>query len=188
LRIEQRSPILSIALVELLAFKSFNLSHLPEGSAVPYSPIKVANEFLRIASSETPARGLTPLALLKLVYIAHGWSMIHLNQPLLSEQPQAWQYGPVVPSLYHAIKQFGASAVMYPIPGDTDPQVLSPEAAGLIQAVYKAYGHLSGVQLSNMTHQPDTPWSRAWTTAGKNALISNNEIQEHYRRLSTRAA
>ena len=114
--------------------------------------------------------------------------MIHLQQPLLNEQAQAWQYGPVVPSLYHAIKQYGAGAISYPIMGDTDPQQLSAEAAGLIAAVYKAYGHLSGVQLSNMTHQPDTPWSKAWTDAGKNAVISNNEIQQHYRKLAERAA
>lgn len=155
---------------------------------MPYGAIKVANEFLRLANAETPPRGLTPLQLLKLVYIAHGWSMVHLQQPLLSEQAQAWQYGPVVPSLYHAIKQFGANPVGYPIEGDTDPQELSPEALGLIAAVYKAYGHLSGVQLSNMTHQADTPWSQAWTQTGRNALISNTAIKEHYQRLAQRAA
>jgi uncharacterized phage-associated protein len=155
---------------------------------LPYSAIKVANEFLRLGNEDSPPRGLTPLQLLKLVYMAHGWSLIHLQQPLLNEQAQAWQYGPVVPSLYHAIKQFGAGTISYPIPGDTDPQQLSADAVGLIAAVYKAYGHLSGVQLSNMTHQPDTPWSKAWTHAGKNAVISNNEIQQHYRKLAERAA
>jgi uncharacterized phage-associated protein len=155
---------------------------------LPYSAIKVANEFLRLGTQDSPPRGLTPLQLLKLVYIAHGWSLIHLQQPLLNEQAQAWQYGPVVPSLYHAIKQYGAGSIPYPIPGDTDPQQLSPDAAGLIAAVYRTYGHLSGVQLSNMTHQPDTPWSKAWTTAGKNAIISNTEIQQHYRKLADRAA
>jgi uncharacterized phage-associated protein len=155
---------------------------------VPYGAIKVANELLRLAAADTPPRALTPLQLLKLVYISHGWSMVHLNQPLLSEQAQAWQYGPVVPSLYHAIKQYGANPVSYPIQGDTDPQELSAEARALIAAVYRAYGHLSGVQLSNMTHQADTPWSQAWTRNGRNALIPNNIIQEHYQKLAQRAA
>jgi uncharacterized phage-associated protein len=150
---------------------------------MPYNAIKVANEFLQLAHTDDPPRGLTPLKLLKLVYIAHGWSFIHLNEPLLAEPAQAWQYGPVVPSLYHAIKQFGAQPVGFPIPGDTDPQDLSAEAKSLIAAVYKAYGHLTGVQLSNMTHQPHTPWSDAWNSAGKNAVISNSNIAEHYRAL-----
>jgi len=111
-----------------------------------------------------------------------------LNEPLLSEPAQAWQYGPVVPSLYHAIKQFGAQPVGFPIPGDTDPQDLSADAKSLIAAVYKAYGHLTGVQLSNMTHQPDTPWSDAWNNAGKNTVISNSNIAEHYRALNKHRA
>jgi uncharacterized phage-associated protein len=155
---------------------------------MPYSAIKVANEFLRLASADTPPRVFTPLQLIKLVYIAHGWSLVHLQQPLLNEPAQAWQYGPVVPSLYHAIKQFGASPVQGAIGSDTDPQELSPEARDLIAAVYRSYGHLSGVQLSNMTHQPHTPWSQTWVSAGKNAVISNNVIQNHYRALAARAA
>jgi uncharacterized phage-associated protein len=155
---------------------------------MPYSAIKIANEFLRLAAADKPPRALTPLQLIKLVYIAHGWSLVHLQQPLLNEPPQAWKYGPVVPSLYHAIKQFGAGAVRWPIEGDTDPQEISAEGLALIKAVYEAYGRLSGVQLSNMTHQPNTPWSQAWTSAGKNAVISNNIIQDHYRVLAKRAA
>jgi len=110
----------------------------------------------------------------------------HLPEPLLNEPAQAWQYGPVVTSLYHAIKQYGASPITKDIPGDTDPQQLSPDARALILAVYKAYAHFSGVQLSNMTHTPNTPWSEIWQSYGKNAVIPNNIIQQHYRTLAAR--
>src|SRR6266851_8989325 len=127
--------------------------------------------------------GLEPGRMLALP-LGLQWSFIHLNEPLLNEPAQAWQYGPVVLSLYHAIKQFGAQPVGFPIAGDADPQELSAQAQSLIAAVYRAYGHLSGVQLSNMTHQPHTPWSDAWNNAGKNAVISNSNIAEHYRALN----
>lgn len=155
---------------------------------MPYSAIKVANEFLRLGRAELPPRSLTPLQLIKLVYIAHGFSLVYMTEPLLSEPPQAWQYGPVVPSLYHSIKQYGAGPVAELISGDTDPQLLSSEAVRLIKAVYDTYAHFSGTQLSNMTHQPNTPWSRTWTAAGKNAVIPNDIIQAHYRELIQRAA
>lgn len=155
---------------------------------MPYSAIKVANEFLRLSREDIPARVLTPLQLIKLVYIAHGFSLVYLKEPLLAEPAQAWQYGPVVPSLYHSIKQFGAGPVTGPIAGDTDAQELSDESRRLISAVYKTYGHFSGVQLSNMTHQPNTPWSTTWNKAGKNAVIPNELIQTHYRELAARAA
>jgi uncharacterized phage-associated protein len=155
---------------------------------MPYSAIKIANEFIRLAREAEPPRLLTPLQLIKLVYIAHGFSLVYLTDPLLSEPPQAWQYGPVVPSLYHAVKQYGSNPITAPIEGDTDPQELSPQAGGLIAAVYRAYGHLSGIQLSNMTHQENTPWSTVWNRSGKNALIPNDMIQMHYRELAGRAA
>ena len=147
---------------------------------MPYSAAKVANQMLGVAQ----ARGedITPLKLLKLVYIAHGWSFPFLRQPLLAEPAQAWQYGPVVPSLYHAISRFRASPITGLVP-DTDPQELSPEASALIQNVYDTYSRFSGVQLSNMTHMPNTPWSEAWNTRGRNAIIPNDRISEHYNHL-----
>ena len=96
---------------------------------MPYSAAKVANEMLRLAAERGEA--LSPLKLLKLVYIAHGWSFPYLlGQPLLAEPAQAWQYGPVVPSLYRATSRFRAAPIEGPIP-DTDPQELSAETRWL---------------------------------------------------------
>lgn len=147
---------------------------------MPYSAAKVANRMLEIAR----ARGeeLTPLKLLKLVYIAHGWSFPYLGEPLLAEPPQAWQYGPVVPSLYHAVSRFRAGPISGLIP-DTDPQELSPQAAALIERVYNSYSRYTAIQLSNMTHMPNTPWSEAWNAHGQNAVIPNDSIATHYQQL-----
>lgn len=159
-----------------------------KAGSVPYSAIKVANEFLRLAQEGGPPHGLTPLQLIKLVYIAHGWSLVYLRGPLLNEPAQAWQYGPVIPSLYNAIRSYRASPVCRQIDGDSDPQPLSAEARQMIKAVYDAYGKYSGVQLSNMTHQPSTPWSDAWNSRGKNAVIPDEDISRHYALLSAQRA
>jgi uncharacterized phage-associated protein len=151
-----------------------------------YNPIKVANEFLRLAQVRQPAVQLTPLKLLKLVYIAHGWSLHFLHEPLVNEQAEAWQYGPVVPSLYRAVRSYKASPVNYPIVGDNDPRDLSEDAASLIEAVLDTYGSFSGVQLSNMTHMPNTPWSNTWHNLGRNSVIPNDEIAQHYAVLAAR--
>jgi uncharacterized phage-associated protein len=147
---------------------------------MPYSAAKVANHMLEIARSR--GEEITPLKLLKLVYIAHGWSFPFLKQPLLAEPPQAWQYGPVVPSLYREISKFRAGPITEDVP-DTDPQQLAPEAAALIQNVYDTYSRYSAIQLSNMTHMPNTPWSEAWSARGKNAVIPNDRIAAHYQHL-----
>lgn len=147
---------------------------------MPYSAAKVANRMLEIARER--GEDITPLKLLKLVYIAHGWSFPYLNEPLLSEPAQAWQYGPVVPSLYHAVSRFRADPITELVV-DTDPQILSPQADALVRSVYDSYSRYSATQLSNMTHMPDTPWSEAWNLRGKNAVIPNDRIAAHYQHL-----
>ncbi len=153
---------------------------------MPYSPIKVANEFLRLAREASVS--VTPLKLIKLVYIANGWSFVHFPEsPLVNEQAQAWQYGPVMPSLYHSVKEYRSSPITSSIPGDSDPQELSQNAIDLIFAVFEIYGKLSGIQLSELTHQPGTPWSVTWNHAGKNALIPNDLVRDHYQAMSKAA-
>ncbi|WP_088681260.1 type II toxin-antitoxin system antitoxin SocA domain-containing protein [Rhizobium sp. R635] len=144
-----------------------------------YSPIKVANAMIEEAQRDG-GRALTPLQLIKLVYIAHGWAFVFLQEPLINEPVQAWQYGPVSPTLYYAVRGYRASPIATPIPGDADPQVLSGRARELIHAVYERYKHLSGTQLSGLTHMPNTPWSITWESRGRNGIIPNDLISTHY--------
>lgn len=137
---------------------------------------QVANR-LRELSGET----LSPLQILKLVYISHGWSFPINGGPLIGDRIEAWQYGPVVPDLYHLIKGFRASPVTNPIP-DGDAPLTSREML-LIDAVFGTYGRYSGGQLSAMTHRPGTPWAIAWER-GRNSEITNGMIEDHYRKLA----
>lgn len=130
---------------------------------------------------ELSGNTLTPLQLLKLVYIAHGWSFPLRNQGLVGERVEAWQYGPVIPSLYHALKGYRAEPVTGPVPGAALIPLTADEGA-LIDKVYEVYGRYSGGQLSAMTHRDGTPWDLAWQR-GKNSRIDDQMISEHYRRI-----
>lgn len=147
---------------------------------MPYSAAKIANAFLDVARERGDE--LTPLKLLKLVYIAHGWAFPLLGGPLINEPAQAWQYGPVVPSLYHSVSQYRAGPITQRVP-DFDPQALSAQARQHVHNVYETYGRYSGVQLSNLTHLPGTPWDEAWNQRGRNAMIQNDRIAHHYSEL-----
>ena len=52
---------------------------------------------------------IDPMKLQKLVYISHGWNLAIHGKPLISDPIQAWQYGPVIPVLYHEFKNSGRS-------------------------------------------------------------------------------
>src|ERR1700722_8483585 len=79
---------------------------------MPYPATVIANEFIALASKAGSA--LSPLKLQKLVYFAHGWCLALTGRPLISDRVQAWQYGPVIPSIYHEFKYVGNGSISSP--------------------------------------------------------------------------
>ena len=147
------------------------------------SAITVANYLLEKAREQK--RSLTPLHLLKLVYICHGWSLAILGRDLVAEEVYAWQYGPVIPELYHRIKSYGANPVAR-IDRDLDdsPVELDSIEKTLIEKVFESYKHLSAIQLSGLTHKVGTPWHQIWKKHGRNSVIPTALIRSHYTELA----
>ena len=122
--------------------------------------------------------GLTPMQVLKLVYISHGWMLGLLDQPLVFETVEAWRYGPVVRSIYRKYRKFRANPIADQ--GALHDGQLHPQQRDLIDQVFQRYGHYSGIELSRLTHQQNTPWAIAWQSGM--SIIPNELIKDHYRR------
>ncbi len=143
----------------------------------------VANEFIRLSGED--GRTFTPLQIIKLVYIAHGWMLALYQRPLIVDRIEAWKYGPVIPHLYHDLKKFGAGSVSEKLGSNFPPAApLDPKETDLVRQVYERYGKMNGIQLSRLTHQPGTPWEATWHPDSNGLAISNDLIAEHYRRLA----
>lgn len=148
-----------------------------------YSPHAVASVFTRLAENEN--KFLTQMQLQKLTYIAHGFKLGATlgNENLISETINAWKFGPVIPSLYHSLKQFRDG----PVPPFFTSEAISDFDHDLIRAVYMTYGHLSGIVLSELTHKVGTPWFQAWHNAcGREqygAIIPDYIIAQYYMQL-----
>lgn len=145
-----------------------------------YSATVIANTFLDLAKRDS--KQLTNMQLQKLVYIAHGWSLALLEQPLFYNNVHAWEWGPVIPKLYKPLRKYGAGVVTEPIPTDDPPVDPKSLEMGIIEAVWKSYGNLSGPRLSAITHEDDSPWSITWNAA-QYGVIPNELIAEHYSQL-----
>ena len=142
----------------------------------------VANRFLQLADAQGSA--LTPMQVLKLVYIAHGWNLALNDAPLIDQRVEAWLYGPVIPDLYRSMKGFGGGGVRGPLPLSWDEaQDLDERQDALIRQTYRLYGGLSGMQLSGITHAKGTPWQQTYTHGDHGKLIPDELIKEHYKRL-----
>ena len=151
-----------------------------------YSSTTIANYF--VAKSLSERVPLTPMKLLKLVYIAHGWFLGNHGKPLIYDQIQAWHYGPVIPVLYHLTKHRGPKPlkafVLSPFRARNE-ELLPDDIQGFLDLVWEEYRDYSGPELSRLTHQVNAPWALARKKhpyVPFNVPISNEVIQEYYRK------
>lgn len=142
---------------------------------------KVANRLLDFAADA--GNTLTPMQLLKLVYICHGWMLGLYGVPLIDDPVQAWKFGPVIPRLYAAIKAFRDQPVRGLLPVRARDEEFLEIEDGLIKQVYEIYGNMSGPALSRLTHNVGSPWERTYVDGISNLVISNDIIEDHYRDL-----
>lgn len=150
-----------------------------------YDSAVIANRFLDLAGAAGDS--LTPMKLLKLVYIAHGWHLGLYHRPLIRDDVQAWQYGPVIPRLYSRIRKFRGAPVSDPISAAGDV-VLDPRADSIVRQVYDLYGHMTGAALSRITHAKGTPWELLYEDGRFGVIIPNDLIEDHYSRLAEQAS
>ncbi len=143
-----------------------------------YDAITIADEILKIAKRKGMA--LTPMKLMKLVYIAHGWALAVLKRDLFRNRIEAWQYGPVIPDLYHATKKYGRSPIPANMIKDTRSATIDPEVRRLLDDVFDKYGNLSAIRLSNLTHQSGTPWDQVYDPDVRRKEIPDDLIKSHY--------
>lgn len=141
--------------------------------------IKVAKYLINLSHDKSIS--ISNLKLQKIAYIAHGYSLAINNKPLLNELPQAWKYGPVVPSIYKEFRNYNSS----PIPKVEEAITLDQEDADLIEAVLTTYGKMDAMSLVELTHKSDTPWNIVWNQQnGKSQLfaeIPNELITKHFK-------
>lgn len=127
--------------------------------------------------------GMSTMKLQKLCYFAQGWSLAVLDEPLFADEFEAWARGPVCRALF-AQHRTEYSVGSWPM---GDPANLSPRQKLVVDAMLNNYGALTGVELSALTHKPNTPWSaaraRASATEGEwcNEPLPMGELKLHFK-------
>lgn len=143
--------------------------------------LTVANEILKIAKRK--GISLTPMQIVKLTYIAHGWSLAILDRGLFENRIEAWKYGPVIPALYQATKKFGRGIIPSSLIQENDPSPFEGEVNRFLEDIVEKYGKLSGIDLSNLTHREGSPWHQVFQSGVMNVPISDEIIKSHYRKM-----
>lgn len=145
----------------------------------------VVNTLLKFANDNS--HEITHLKLQKLLYFLHGEYLAKTERLLIDEQFEAWQYGPVVPKVYEQYKSFGGKPIgttYYPsIDIETKTEKFfvvgknNNDFWEVLEKTWKKYGHLSGTQLSTLSHETGSPWSQ---TKILKSIISNDLIKDYF--------
>lgn len=122
------------------------------------------------------------MKLQKLCYMAQGWNLALAGDALFAEDFEAWKRGPVSRDLYrNHRREFSVSR--WPA---GNPDRLTERDRVVVDGMLRNYGALSGVELSELTHQEGTPWSETRIRAGvregesSTEVISKSEIKAHF--------
>ena len=125
----------------------------------------------------------TNLQICKLVYISHGYSLAIFDKPLIRNNIEAWDTGPVIPSLYNHFKRFGTDLI-----GTVDytPKSINNTQKKLLEAMFTEYGKYCGYYLAQITRDDNmkTPW-RTCYKPGRKEIIPDNVIKKYYTKLIT---
>ena len=127
----------------------------------------------------------------KLVYIAHGWNLAVNNEPLIDESFVAWDYGPVVLTLFQALRRYGAGTVArlirngddlpndYGVGAEPVTTKLSLAENQVIDQIWNEFKNFKAFQLSELTNKSGSPWEKSYKK-GMNVLIPNQKIQDYF--------
>ena len=144
-----------------------------------FKAIDIANLYIRM-SNDIEGDCIDNLKLNKLLYFAQGWALVKLGGPLFDDEIQAWDYGPVIPAVYHTFKCCGSSPIKEP-QDVFDENRLNTKELELLIDVYRKYGKYTGWALKEMTHERGCPWDQVYQR-GMNRVIDPEIVRKYFKK------
>lgn len=136
---------------------------------------QIADYFLKKTEPEF-GDTISNLKLQKLIYYAQGFHLALYGERLFEEDLVAWEHGPVVESLYHSFREYGAESI--PVPESVRLEDFKKQQIELLDEVYEVYGQFSAWKLRNMTHS-----ERPWLETPKKQVISPDLMNDFFKTL-----
>ena len=126
---------------------------------------------------------LTNMKINKLVYFAQVECLRTRGHKLFDEPIQAWEYGPVEPSVYTAFRKYGSDRVTAPAISEDHNQANSlidlQEAKDVIQRVVDLYGPLAAFELVDYSHRNGSAWKAVYEPRKNNEITEEAILRSH---------
>lgn len=133
-----------------------------------------------IGYSNKKGYGISNLKLQKILYFIQAYFLITKDEPCFSDLIEAWDFGPVVPTVYQEFKQFGGGNIPYTDNYFEENNLIHEDNKEDIKRVVDRFKDFTSTDLVTLT-QSQTPWKRAYTPFADN-IITNESIKEYFNR------
>lgn len=141
-----------------------------------YTALQAAQWFLshnKMMADDYGAESLSNVKLNHLLYYAQGAFLSIMGRPLFEEDIVAGEQGPVVESVYHKYKRFGAEGIDFEEDFPHDSYTETEDA--LLAEIYDTFGRFSAWKLRHMARE-----ERAWQNAERNCIMDKEEIKRYF--------
>lgn len=123
---------------------------------------------------------ISNLQLQKILYMADMNFVGKGNGRLVDEDFEAWDYGPVLPSLYHKCKAFGSKPVPYVFWGAKD--ISGTPESRILDLAWENLKSVTPGQLVETTHSVKGAWARRYAVGSRQIKIQTQDMIDEYER------
>lgn len=149
------------------------------------SALAAANYLIK--KSEQQNQEINVLKVMRLVYLAHGWSLaIEGHKSFIDEPIVAKKYGPYIMSIFNKFKKY-ENGHIYKTATNFFGQPINlkeTDSYELLDEIWDRYGQWSSLELSTSCHQKNSPWdiiyNQIFDKSKENIVIPDIIIQNHY--------
>lgn len=146
-----------------------------KGGVIMYSAMDVAKYIILFCKEK--GYSISNLKLQKLLYFVQAQFLVTLDFPAFDEEIEAWDFGPVVPSVYRYFRIYGAAEIPRREAVGARRHIRNEEQVIIDEILAQCAGY-SATYLVDLTHR-QRPWKEAYNRAF-DRRISLNSIKEYF--------
>lgn len=120
---------------------------------------------------------LSNLQLQKLLYLAQMFHLGEHQEPIFSEDFEAWKLGPVIPSVYRHAKIYGSQPVESFF---TNARLSDGTGKAMLRRTLDELPDLRPWRLVSITHWDKGAWAKHYTEGSSGATIPKKDILDEY--------
>ncbi|WP_424526378.1 Panacea domain-containing protein [Spiroplasma endosymbiont of Glossina fuscipes fuscipes] len=124
---------------------------------------------------------LSNLEIQKLLYFINGNYYAKFGKKLISDKFEAWKYGPVIPHIYHWLRENKNNKIYIDINDNEIIKIINKfskhfneEEIKFIKKIFNFYSKFSVYQLVNLSHEGP------WQLTNENEEIKDELIKEYF--------